>query len=71
MPADEDLEIVRGPLSGGVPPAVLAAYGRWWQLETYLREVAYTEFRAAFGINWKDHLRGGAAIRAERDRINA
>jgi hypothetical protein len=71
MATDEQIEILRGPLAGGVPPSALAAYGRWWQLETYLREVAYTELRAAFGASWSDHVGEAAATRAERDRINA
>jgi hypothetical protein len=71
MATDEQIEILRGPLAGGVPPSALAAYGRWWQLETYLREVAYTELRAAFGASWRDHVGEAAATRAERDQINA
>jgi hypothetical protein len=71
MATDEQIEILRGPLAGGVPPSALAAYGRWWQLETYLREVAYTELRAAFGASWRDHLGEAATTRAERDQINA
>jgi hypothetical protein len=71
MAEDQEIEILRGPLAGGVPPAALAAYGRWWQLETYLRQVVYTELRAAFGLGWVEHLSGAATTRAERDRVNA
>jgi hypothetical protein len=71
MATDKQSEILRGPIAGGVPPSALAVYGRWWQLETYLREVAYTELRAAFGASWAEHVGGAAATRAERDQINA
>jgi hypothetical protein len=71
MASDEQIEILDGPLAGGVPPVALAAYGRWWQLETYLREVAYTELRAAFGLKWAEHLSRAATTRAERDQVNA
>lgn len=71
MAPDEQIEILRGPLAGGVPPIALAVHGRWWQLETYLREVAYTELRAAFGGSWAEHVGGAATTRAERDQINA
>jgi hypothetical protein len=55
----------------GVPPSALAVYGRWWQLETYLREVTYTELRAAFGTSWAKDAGEAAPTRAERDQINA
>lgn len=71
MATDEQIDILHGPLAGGVPPSALAAYGRWWQLETYLREVAYTELRAAFGVSWREHVGEAATTRAERDQINA
>lgn len=71
MAPDDQIEILRGPLAGGAPPSALAVYGRWWQLETYLREVAYTEMRAAFGTSWAEHVGKAAATRAERDQINA
>lgn len=53
-----------------MPASALHTYARWWQLETYLREVAYTELRCAYGKEWVEHLGEGAAIRAERDRVN-
>jgi Swt1-like HEPN len=55
----------------GVPNSALEVYARWWQLETYLREVVYTELRCAYGRAWVEHLGDGAPIRAERDRVNA
>jgi hypothetical protein len=40
----------------GVPADSIAFYARWWQLETWLRQLVYLEFRAKWGIGWKDHL---------------
>ena len=40
----------------GVPIDSIAFYARWWQLETWLRQLVYLEFRAKWGIGWKDHL---------------
>src|SRR3954471_5062914 len=40
----------------GVPVDALAFYARWWQLETWLRQLVYLEFRAKWGIDWTDHL---------------
>jgi len=55
----------------GVPIPSLEVYARWWQLETYLREVAYTELRSAYGRSWASRLGDAASLRAERDHINS
>ncbi len=39
-----------------VPPTATALYGRWWQLETWLRSLVYVELRAAFGPAWVEEL---------------
>lgn len=57
-------------LNADVPPAALAFYGRWWQLETWLREVAYVELRAKFGLGWTEHLTGRAPRRAEHAKTS-
>lgn len=49
----------------GVPPAASAIYGRWWQLETWLRSLVYVELKAAFGPAWADHLPTHSAKRQE------
>ncbi len=36
-----------------MPPASAALYARWWQLETWLRELCYVELRALHGANWQ------------------
>ncbi len=55
---------LREILDSGVPPEALAFYGRWWQLETWLRELVYVELRSKYGISWTQHLRGTAPKRA-------
>ena len=48
-----------------------ATYGRWWQLETFLREVVYVELRARWGEAWTDHLTKKAPTRSAKDIVNA
>lgn len=42
--------------ANGMPPLASALYGRWWQLEAWLRSLLYVELRAARGSNWADVL---------------
>ena len=49
-------------IAHGVPPLSIAFYSRWWQLETWLRWLVYTELSAAHGRQWQAHL----GPRAER-----
>ena len=64
---EERLERMVG---AGVPVDALYLYGRWWQLETWLRELVYLELRARYGVRWVEHLKGPAPSRAERDQAN-
>lgn len=68
---DRSLDVVRGLADRGVPRDVFAVYGRWWQLETYLRELAYVELRADRGERWEEALGERAAHRAQADAVNA
>lgn len=36
----------------GVPGYASALHARWWQLETWLRSLAYVELRSKFGSSW-------------------
>lgn len=58
-------------LGAGVPCEALAFFGRWWQLETWLREVVYVELRARYGADWTTRLQGRASARAANDVVNA
>ena len=55
----------------GVPMNAMAFYGRWWQLERWLREIAYVEMRANYGAPWTGRLSGTAPKRAANDTVNA
>lgn len=49
----------------GVPPQTLAVAARWWQLETYLRQLIYIELRAKFGLSWETQLSDRTLNRAD------
>lgn len=53
--------------ASGVPPSSSALYGRWWQLETWLRSLVYVELRAAKGAEWFDAVRGDLVERQQND----
>lgn len=44
-------------VSYGLPEGALGAFARWWQLESWLRELAYTELRARDGVTWADNAK--------------
>lgn len=48
---------VRSGVRSGVPPASLALYARWWQLEAWLRDLLYVELRAMHGTRWGEVVR--------------
>jgi Swt1-like HEPN len=56
-------------IESNVPSQSLAFYARWWQLETWLRWLVYTELSAAHGRSWIDHLAPQAASRADREAV--
>lgn len=50
----------------GMPPSSLALYGRWWQLETWLRELVYVELRSSRGRGWVDAVKE-TTVRQQQD----
>lgn len=54
----------------GVPEGALRFFARWWHLESYMRDLTYTELRAHDGIGFATEFDPQALRRAERDRIN-
>ncbi|MEU4709971.1 hypothetical protein AB0G00_26450 [Nocardia salmonicida] len=63
---DEDSEAaMRAVVPGWMGARSLALYARWWQLETWLRELIYVELRATFGVKWED------VVKAATGRKNA
>jgi hypothetical protein len=51
---DELYAIHTAVRSGGMPSTSAALYTRWWQLETWLRQLVYVELRARDGAAWTD-----------------
>lgn len=49
---------------GQLPSRSAALYARWWQLETWIRELAYVELRALNGVKWADSARVAATRQA-------
>ena len=54
--------------SNNMPPVATALYGRWWQLETWLRSLIYVELRAAFGSSWADKLPKDSENRQDKEQ---
>lgn len=54
-----------------VPPEASALHARWWQLESWLRELVYVEMRAKYGHGWSRHLAPAAEQRASLDASEA
>ena len=61
---------VAGVSRSEVPEQALRFFARWWQLESYLRDLTYTELRAHEGVGFIDAIDPRALRRAEQDRIN-
>jgi hypothetical protein len=55
------------PWDYGMPPTATALYGRWWQLETWLRSLVYVELRAAYGKGWAAQLPAHSEKRRSKD----
>lgn len=65
-----DRDEIQEILDDGVPEEALRFFARWWRLETYLRELVYTELRAREGVGYAELLDQQARKRAEKDQIN-
>ncbi len=55
--------------ANGVPVESLALYGRWWQLEVWLRQLAYLVLHAAWGDAWETEVNKKAAAYAANDNL--
>jgi hypothetical protein len=65
-----DADARTGVTEAGVPEEALRFFARWWRLESYLRDLAYTELRASDGVDFAEGLDSQAMGRAEKDRVN-
>ena len=61
---------IESSIGSGVPPDAVAFAARWWQLETWLRELLYLELRAKHGRAWEKVVEGRNQKRAELDADN-
>lgn len=52
-------------------PEALALYARWWQLEAWLRDLAYLELRTFYGRRWTDQALNGAGPSKGRQASDA
>lgn len=50
----------------GLSEKALVLYGRWWQLEDWLRQLAYVELRAKYGRSWSTNI-GGSTSNQDKD----
>lgn len=48
----ESVSALRAVIPSTMPSASAALYARWWQLETWLRELVYVELRSLYGQRW-------------------
>jgi hypothetical protein len=63
--APEVQRAVQAGWANGMPPLASALYGRWWQLESWLRSLLYVELRAKLGSAWEDALPGVSGSRQQ------
>lgn len=70
MGAENRMEEVQRAIGSGTPAEAIACYARWWQLESYVREIVYTELRSAYGAAWSKEIGERASSRAAGDRVN-
>lgn len=57
-------------IEAGVPSDAVILYARWWQFESWLRQLAYFVLRSTWGITWASEVNAKAALLARRDNIN-
>ncbi|GAB3785440.1 hypothetical protein [Nocardioides ungokensis] len=59
---------LRAVIPGFMEDTSAALYARWWQLECWLRSLAYVELRALHGTKWIDAVKA-ANLRLEQDAV--
>ena len=52
-----------------VPLEAVALYARWWQLEGWLRQLAYFVLRSAWGVTWEDEVHNKAKKYLDNDNL--
>jgi hypothetical protein len=62
---------VKAGLRSGITSDAITAFVRWFQLETWLRQLVHLEMSAAHGRSWTAHLENKLLNRASRNTANA
>lgn len=65
------LSRLRSAWNLGVPAEASALHARWWQLETWLRDLVYVELKAKHGNAWGQKLKPTAKNRSTREATDA
>jgi hypothetical protein len=65
----DDMSSLNQAVRAGVPREAVALYARWWQLEGWLRQLAYFVLRATWGITWESEINARAVEYARRDNL--
>lgn len=71
MWSENQMDEVQRAVGSGTSAEAIACYARWWQLESYVREIVYTELRSAYGAIWSKEIDGRASRRAVGDGVNS
>ena len=53
---EHSVERIVSSIDNGVPGTSFAVMARWWQLETYLRDLVYVTLKGQFGPKWSSEL---------------
>ena len=61
---------IQSAVGSGVPVDAVAFFARWWELETFLRELVYLEMSASRGQGWQKFIDRKFLDRAEQDVKN-
>lgn len=61
----ETLTAVDVAARNGMPARSVGVYSRWWQLETWLRDLVYVELRAKYGAVWEGVVARAAGRQAQ------
>lgn len=54
---EQTIDRLVAALDKGVPATSLGAMARWWQLESYLRQLVYIQLKALHGADWEAPLK--------------
>ena len=56
-------------LAHDVPLEAVALYARWWQMEVWLRQLAYFVLRSAWGVTWEEQVNAKAVKYRDNDNL--